>query len=71
MSLIRSNILKIFQSTVYVLCNFPKKARYGTFWYCLVLVTTTIRENHSSKNAKICSVSVFQLKKIGRLRDEA
>jgi len=49
MSLIRSNTLKIFQSTVFgtgvrILRNFQKKVRY-----CLVLVTTTIRENHCSK----------------------
>jgi hypothetical protein len=28
--------------------NFPKKVWHGTVWYSLVLVTTTIRENHCS-----------------------
>jgi len=50
MSLIRSNILKIFQSTVFGTgvrtTQFLKKLRYGTVWYCLVPGTTTIRENH-------------------------
>ncbi len=56
MSLIQSNIFKIFQSTVFGIV-FEKWhfSRYDTVWYCLILVTTTIRENHCMRILKLKS----------------
>jgi len=55
---LRSNILKIFQSPVFgTVFEKWQFYRYGTVWYCLVLVTTTIRENH-------CSIIYPRIKKL-------
>jgi len=60
MSLIRSNILKIFQSTLFGTgvrtTEFFKKS---TVRYCLVPGTTTIRENHCNINTIGLAINLF------------